>query len=251
MRASEGALRGDVTRIKRAAHGCIHHAERRRVSTDERDVDGEIPAPMDELLGAVEGIDQEELLAHPRNGAGGGRLFRDHGHGGGEPRQPLENDLLRGMVGRGDRRLVRLVADREAGAVDLEGRPPRRHGGGEQGLDQLIVWQGGGHWYRRSPETDPKSTQCPARRPAAVRPSSDLFGMSIRPPARAGPLTPGEPPRPGSSGAPTSGSRTVCRSSCRSCRARGGPRHPRRSGTGASSPPPCTRSCAGSASADG
>ena len=66
--------------------------------TNECNVHREIAAPLDELLGAIQGIHQKELLGHDRNRPGSELLFGDHGNAGRVPRQVPQDDLLGDMV---------------------------------------------------------------------------------------------------------------------------------------------------------
>ena len=71
----------------------IDQAEARAAVLDQGDVDGKVGALLDELLGAVERIDQEEARAERRR-AIGGNLLRHHRNVRGEPMQGFKHDRL-------------------------------------------------------------------------------------------------------------------------------------------------------------
>ncbi len=79
------------------------------------DVDGEIAAALDKLLGAVEGVDDQESGGGQR--VGGGLFLGDQGHLGEGGAKTGGNDGIGGLVGLGHRRGVPLGADLEVGAV--------------------------------------------------------------------------------------------------------------------------------------
>ena len=56
------------------------------------------------------GSTRSEASAESRDRPGSGALLRHHRHAGQQPRQPVQDDRLRGLVGGGDRRAIGLVA---------------------------------------------------------------------------------------------------------------------------------------------
>ena len=95
---------------KRPAAGRVDHADLRNAVADQRDVDGEIGVAVDELLGAVERVDQEERIAEIGRHDAFRRLFLgDAGDIRKRGAQAFEDDLLAGAVGLGHRRGVGLL----------------------------------------------------------------------------------------------------------------------------------------------
>lgn len=106
---------------------------------DQRDVDGEFIAVADELLRAVERVDQPESSSrnvwHP---ACGRCLLCHHRYGRGQGGQLLQNDSLGAPIGDGHGGSISLVAHRKVGCVDLQDGVARFARGindtGQQGL---------------------------------------------------------------------------------------------------------------------
>ncbi len=99
----------------------MHDAEHRHAAFDQRDVDGELAVARDELLGAVERIDQPEALRRLGGQALGLRLLLgDHRNVGRQAAQGGQDHRLRRQVGLGHRRLVGLALGGEVGGIDLE-----------------------------------------------------------------------------------------------------------------------------------
>ena len=111
---------------------------------DQGDVDGEVGALLDELLGAVERVDQEEARAQRRVPVASG-LLGDDWNVGGERLERWQNDGFGVPIGGGHGRRVALELDRFVLAV-------MRHDGGA-GLGGGIGQKGGGagEVERRSP----------------------------------------------------------------------------------------------------
>ena len=104
------------------------HAEQRHAIVEQGDVDGKFVAAVDEFLGAVERVDQEEAAIecwcrHI------GALFGQSGDAGRQPRQPIGDDAVGRQIGLGDRRAVGLAVHTHPAAVD---RQDRRTGLGHQ-----------------------------------------------------------------------------------------------------------------------
>ena len=116
-RAQPGAAMPQV-----AGHRRLHHAEHRHAVLDQRDVDGELAIALDELARAVQRIDHPQ--PRPGQALRGGdlvrRLLRQHRDVGGEPRQAIDNAVMRGEVGGGQRRVVGLVLHCEFAVVDAQ-----------------------------------------------------------------------------------------------------------------------------------
>ena len=76
----------------------------RFVVTDQRDVDRELAVAVDEFLGAVERIDQPEIVPPVPDVRCvlSRRLFREHGNVRGELVQPRAQDVVRGVEGGAD-----------------------------------------------------------------------------------------------------------------------------------------------------
>jgi hypothetical protein len=92
-------------------------AEQRRSPGDEREIHGEFAAAGDELLGAVERIDQEEAAAIGR-ACRIDPLFRQHRDFGREVAQSIGDNPVGGEISLRDRGTVRLALDRHRAAVD-------------------------------------------------------------------------------------------------------------------------------------
>jgi hypothetical protein len=97
-----------------AERPALHHAQHRHAIFDQGDVDGELAVALDELAGAVERIDQPQasIGAWPRECR---RPSSDStGTCGVECRQAVDDDAVRGQIGRGQRRVVVLQLDLES-----------------------------------------------------------------------------------------------------------------------------------------
>ncbi len=82
----------------------MHDAEHRHTRLDQGDVDRELAVALDELLGAVERIDQPEPSPdHFRRQAGDGFLFRDDWNVGRKRAQHRQDYRLGRRIGSGDR----------------------------------------------------------------------------------------------------------------------------------------------------
>ena len=92
---------------------------------DQRDVDGEVVAALDELARAVERIDQERPAVDVRHAAGAHLLLRQHRHRGCDARQRSQHDRLGGAVGGGDRRMIGLGLDRQPAGAHGQQRAAR------------------------------------------------------------------------------------------------------------------------------
>ena len=114
-------------------------AEQGRAVNDEADVHRIILAAADELLGAVERVDEEESVSVRGDAAGGDFLLGNDRDAGSCSRQCGEDDQLGGAVGLRDRRAVGLVLDVEPVGDDLKDRRARFLGGGSDILQQLPV----------------------------------------------------------------------------------------------------------------
>ena len=98
-----------------------HHAEHRLARLDQGDVDRELAVFAQELLGAIERVDQpERAVGDLRHVACGDRLLRDHRNLGSQLGEPGEDHRLGGLVGGGHRRGVGLGAHRHVAVVVLE-----------------------------------------------------------------------------------------------------------------------------------
>ena len=98
----------------------VNHAANRHAVFHQRDIHREIPPALDELLGAVQRIDEPEQRPDlGRLSCRNGLLGHD-GHGGRQVLQRLDDEGLGALIGLGDRRLIILAADREVGGVHLQ-----------------------------------------------------------------------------------------------------------------------------------
>src|SRR5580698_9420004 len=99
---AEGAD-SDSTPVKQPLGGSGHHAEYGFMFDDQGDIDGEFAVALDELAGAVEGIDHPELAPGLTFGPGGlGGFLGQNGYFRGEGGQAFENDSLRLQVSQGE-----------------------------------------------------------------------------------------------------------------------------------------------------
>ena len=112
-----------------AADRLLHDAEHGLVILDQRDVDRELAVALDELARAVERID--EPITRPalaRRPGDAGRFLAQHRHVRRQRAEPLDDDVMRGEIGCGQRRAIVLVLDREIRLVDIEDRRRRAFG---------------------------------------------------------------------------------------------------------------------------
>ncbi len=116
-------------------------AQQRPAVLDQRDVDGELALALDELLGAVEGVDQPERPAgNLGNVAGVHRLLGDDRILlANFPADRLQDQLFRPLIGLGHRRGVALARNVEVGGVDLEDRPARAFGDIADGVHHCLL----------------------------------------------------------------------------------------------------------------
>src|SRR5271156_150238 len=102
---AEGA-NPDRTPVQQSLSGWGHNAECGLMLDDEGDIDREFAVALDELAGAVEGIDHPELAPGLTLGPGGlSRLLGQDRYVGGQCGQSLENDSLRLQIGQGQGRV--------------------------------------------------------------------------------------------------------------------------------------------------
>jgi hypothetical protein len=111
-----GRLARAERHIKIGERRRIDEAEHRPPLFDERNVDRKRCAALDEAVGAVERIDQEERPRDVGDAPGRHLLLGDHRHARRKPRQPLQDDLLRLPVGGRHRAVVGLPLHCHAGA---------------------------------------------------------------------------------------------------------------------------------------
>jgi hypothetical protein len=118
----------------------VDHAGDRLAFLDQRDVDRELAVARNELLGAVERIDQPEAAARNlRQRARRGRLLGDHRDLRGELGERLEDKVLGRLVGLGDRRGVLLVAHFDLLALDVVAEDHLAGALGDQAQDRQQV----------------------------------------------------------------------------------------------------------------
>ncbi len=98
---------------------------------DQRDIDGEVGAPVDELLGAVQGIDEEEAGGQ-LGGAVARLLLGDHADGGAKLLQRREDHRLGLAVGL--RHRARIGFELHRGAFAVMAHDGRAGAGG--GIDE-------------------------------------------------------------------------------------------------------------------
>ena len=103
----------DQTERRRA-----NDAERRHAIGHQREIDSELVAARDELLGSIQRIDQEEAVLE-RRGDAGGAFFRQHADVRTQPRQAIRDDAVGGEVGLCYRRAIGFL-------VDVHGAAPNR-----------------------------------------------------------------------------------------------------------------------------
>ena len=101
---------------------------------DQRDVDGEIAVAADELLGAVERIDQEEAIGSGRHPAGRHALLGHHRHLRRKPFESGEQHDLGQSVGFGHRRRIGLEGNVDRPGVNVEDDPSGLDRSGDQAI---------------------------------------------------------------------------------------------------------------------
>ncbi len=105
----------------------------------QSNVDGEFTVTADELLGAVQGVDEKKGRAFDlRHAPFGHALLCNHRNLGRDLGQRLEDQLLGTLVGLRDRSRVALGADVEAGTVDGEDFSPGALGNLHQRRAQTV-----------------------------------------------------------------------------------------------------------------
>src|SRR5262249_48410619 len=105
-----------------------HDAETRTSAAHERNIDRELIAPGEQLAGAVEGVDQDEVAGDAVGERAPHRLFRHHAHAGKQAGKPFEDHRLGRVIAGGDRRKIGL-------GPDLERARACRKNGGCRGRD--------------------------------------------------------------------------------------------------------------------
>ena len=107
----------------------MHHAEHGHAVVYQRDVDGELAIALDELLGAVQRIHQPVgLPAGALLERQALRLLGQHGYIRRQGLQAVNDGVMRGHIGRRQRRAVILLLDRKIAVVDLENLLARHTG---------------------------------------------------------------------------------------------------------------------------
>ena len=101
---------------------------------DERDVYGEIATLLDEFLGTVERINQEELGSDCRHSTGGNLFLCNDRYVRGYLAQSLEDDGLGSIIGIGDWRCIDFVAHINLATIDVVHNPAGLNGGGNDVL---------------------------------------------------------------------------------------------------------------------
>jgi hypothetical protein len=118
----------------------VNHAQDRRAVLDQGDVDGELAVALDELLGAVQRIDQPVAPPGAAGGIGDVAAFLGQaGDVGRQSGQAVFDDLVRGQVGGGQGTVVVFVRDVECATVDRQDRFARILGKRDQRREQVIV----------------------------------------------------------------------------------------------------------------
>ena len=101
---------------------CCNYPNGRRASTHQRDIHSVLEPAGDELRGAVERIDQQELrgriLALPIDE----RFFRNHGDTGCDTHEPFADHRLRVLIGDCNRRIVGLETRAGLAKIDRQDR---------------------------------------------------------------------------------------------------------------------------------
>ena len=103
---------------------------------DQGNIDGEVAAPLYELLGAIERINDEELTAHIGDASGGSLFFGHDRDQGGEAGQIGQDDGFGGRVGQGHRRGIGLHRHIKGRIIDVPDRLACRMGADHQTLKQ-------------------------------------------------------------------------------------------------------------------
>jgi len=132
--APEGILaRGAIEKIFRRS---VNQTGRGPAVLDERDIDRELPVPLQELLGAVERVHGPELAPVAPQFVGGflDGFFRQHRDAGKPLAEPRRDQPVRAQVRLGDGGAVLFSPRLDVGVIDLHDHcagPPA-------GLDQVI-----------------------------------------------------------------------------------------------------------------
>ena len=114
---------------EKAAQGrCQDDAGYRRSLVDQGDIDGEFAIAAEELLGAVERVNEIETLAGLRNEAGGGRFLGNYRNVGILALETGKNNPFRRLVGLGYRGQIGFLACRQRLRIDGHYFPARRYG---------------------------------------------------------------------------------------------------------------------------
>src|ERR1700741_4410584 len=114
------AVADEQPRLRRRQHHAVHGLR----IFDERDVDRELAVLRNELLGPGQGVDQEKPPADLRRTARGDFFLGDDGGARLDGPQPLQDQLLRFLVGAGPRRFVRFCPRFRTLAVMSEDQAP-------------------------------------------------------------------------------------------------------------------------------
>ena len=113
-----------------------HDSQPGRSAFDQPDIHRIIVAAANELLGSVEGVDEEVDIVMRGDAAGCHLFLRDHRNSGRSAGQRGEDDQLGRAVGFGDGRGIELGFDLEPAPHDLEDRFARFARGHRQIVDQ-------------------------------------------------------------------------------------------------------------------
>ena len=125
--------------IRLLQHRDVHHPEYRPVSIDQRDVDREFAVTVDELLGAIEWIDQPVALpVLPLFESRQPVFLRDDRQVGGQGLQPGDDAAMGCQVGLRQRGLVAFRLNAEIRGVDFEYCLTRLAGECDDGLNQIL-----------------------------------------------------------------------------------------------------------------
>ena len=99
--------------------------QRGEASPHQAQIDGEFVAAGDQLTGAIDRIDQHEIVCSRANGSAGARLLGDDRHARQELRHAREDDGFGGVVGRRHRRLISFDARIERAGAGCDNRRRR------------------------------------------------------------------------------------------------------------------------------